>query len=174
MPHHYQDLEYHLFDEKSNIQTFHCSNQDLDEFLKKDALQYTQENWAITRLVYDRGQLIGYFTLAADSIEVDAIIADGVTYPHRRYPAIKLARLAVDDRWRRNGYGKNILLKSLIVALTLSKYVGIKYLTVDSEPESVDFYRKYGFINAKRRIYETIPLYKILHPPMNNGDDKAL
>jgi len=124
-------------------------------------------------LAYDKGQLIGYFTLTADSIEVDAIIADGVTYPHRRYPAIKLARLAVDDRWRRNGYGKNILLKSLVVALTLSKYVGIKYLTVDSEPESVDFYRKYGFITAKRRIHNTIPLYKLLHPPMDNGDDNS-
>lgn len=78
------------------------------------------------------------------------------------------------DRWRRNGYGKNILLKSLIVALTLSKYVGIKYLTVDSEPESVDFYRKYGFINAKRRIYDTIPLYKILHPPMDNSNENTL
>jgi hypothetical protein len=59
-----------------------------------------------TDLAYGQYNLVGFFTFVTDSIEVKGIqICDCFAgYPYSRYPAIKIARLATDDRFTGQKY----------------------------------------------------------------------
>ena len=81
----------------------------------------------------------------ADTIEVQAInendSIDG--YPYRKYPSIKIARLAVEETCERKGFGRFLVLAAGL-ALTVSEIIGCRYLTVDSKPDSMNFYERLG------------------------------
>lgn len=49
------------------------------------------------------------------------------------YPALKVARLATDARCEKMGIGKYMVYAFISM-------VGCRYITVDSKPESVEFY----------------------------------
>jgi len=58
--------------------------------------------------VHSTESITGFFTIVADTIEVQAINKeDGINgYPFRKYPGIKIARLAVDETCERQGFGR--------------------------------------------------------------------
>jgi len=93
--------------------------------------------------------ITGFFTIVADTIEVQAIDeADGVdVYPYHKYPSIKIARLAADETCERQGFDRFLVLAAigLALALSVSEIIGCRYLTVDSKPGSMSFYERPGF-----------------------------
>ncbi len=94
-----------------NTDSFDCGNDELNDFLQTDALQ-NQDDWlSITKVMYIDTTLIGYFTLIADTLHKERMelpdkLAD---YPYQKYPAIKLARLAIDKRYQHQGYGSELM-----------------------------------------------------------------
>ncbi len=60
------------------------------------------------------------------------------------FPSFKIVRLAIDKRFQKKGYGKHILFWALWEMHNLSKKAA-RYVTVDSEPDSLEFYKKYAF-----------------------------
>lgn len=68
-------------------------------------------------------------------------------YNYDHYPAIKIARLAVDRRYARIGIGKTLVELGLaIVVEEICPRVGCRFVVVDAKRESVSFYeRKCGF-----------------------------
>jgi len=161
----FNQFSFSILNSDTDISGFECANRDLNEFLHEDAIHYQKERLAVTRLIQCQGITVGYFTLVSDSIEVEAIKSgDGSQeYPYRRYPALKIARLATDSRYQRQGIGRSMLLKIMEIAIVLSRYVGVRILTVDSKPESVEFYEKFGFKRATRKNHGTISLYRDFH-----------
>ncbi len=54
-----------------------------------------------------------------------------------------------------------MLVKTVAIAMRLSRYVGCRMITVDSKPDSEGFYMKYGFQRAlMERKKDTVPLYR--------------
>jgi GNAT superfamily N-acetyltransferase len=114
-----------------------------------------------------RGHIAGFLTLVTDTIEVKLVDAgDGVSgYPHQKYPAIKIARLAVDKKFERKGVGRFLILAAVGKVHQISKDVGCRYITLDSKRESVGFYEKFGFKIIKRYANRNFPpMYLNMYP----------
>ena len=76
---------------------------------------------------------------------------DGIDdYNYQKYPAIKIARMAVDEKLSGAGVGRYLLLAAVGKVHHLSLEVGCRYITVDSKREAVGFYEKNGFKIIKK------------------------
>lgn len=157
----FENLEFVLLNAVHDLSGFHSSEPELDAFLQEDALESQYNLISVTRLVFFEGNLVGYFTLINDSIEVRAVeeCDREESYRFRKYPALKIARLATRSDCEGSGIGRSMLRKIFTISIALSRYVGCRIITVDSKQSAVDFYKKFGFRQAIRTPGETVPLY---------------
>lgn len=169
----FEDLSFEIIHDGRILSSFRCENHDLYEFLTLDALESQRKKLSVTRLAIFEDQVVGFFTLVNDCIETKAIDAsDGDHgYPYAKYPAMKIARLATHDDFRGRDIGTNMLLKILVIFCRISGYVGCRFMTVDSKPEAVGFYQKFGFKIAMRHYSDTVPMYK--NYPFDEEDERT-
>ena len=80
--------------EKSDLDTFSCGLEDMDEFLKNDALNQQNENLSVTYLVRYDDEIFGFFSLISDKIELKDI-EDEYDLPFSVCPAMKIGRFSV-------------------------------------------------------------------------------
>ena len=114
----------------------------------------TKKNFSIkTFLCYHFNQLVGYITFTTDIIEKKEVQKEGrIRVEYGEYPAIKIARLAVDKKCESKGAGRFLLLVAIGKALEISDEVGCRFITVDSKQDSIGFYEKRGnFELAKKQ-----------------------
>lgn len=69
--------------------------------------------------------------------------------PYPTVPALKLGRLAVDERFQAQGIGRNLITTVIGLAETLASQVGCRYVTLDALPERVTYYEGIGFIRNR-------------------------
>ena len=136
-------------------------NPDIEEFLKKDALQFAKEKKSITYLVCDEddGSLLGYFTITHKAVEVPP---DGLskTYIRKveRYAQLHkelnsyivsgflIAQFgknyAVDDGKRISGSELMRLCNKELYELQHRLGGGLEYFDCEAHAELIDFYEK--------------------------------
>lgn len=123
-------------------------------FAQRHAHSYQRQSLARTYGAFDigdRNKLLGYVTLVCGEVviqeEDEALVADeGLHYLYRQYPAVKIARLAVDRRTQGSGIGSALVELALGIAQTqVAPHVGCRFLMVDSKRQSVAFYQRRGF-----------------------------
>jgi GNAT superfamily N-acetyltransferase len=158
------DLQVVILNADHDLTLFHCDNQELENFLKQDALNNQYYFLSVTRLVFYHGRIVGYFTLVNDVIRKKEVIADDgeVDYHYTFYPALKIARFATHTDNQRQGIGRYMLLRVFAFWFRLSQYVGCRIITVDAKPEATGFYKKFGFreaIVSDKRLLDSIPMY---------------
>ena len=125
----------------------------LAEFAKKHAKKYEQANLARTYVVHDlkTSAVLAFVTLVCSEVMSDERLVqeEGVEFPYKHYPAVKIARLLVDKRHRgdkRRGFGRNLVELALGIARSeICPAVGCRFVVVDSKNQSVKFYEKCGF-----------------------------
>ena len=161
----YQDLSFPFLSEDAHVELFSCPGKDLEDFLAEDALIIQSNLLSATRLAVYKGVLVGYFTLVNDCISVSSVMKDHGEpgYPYRKYPAIKIARLATHSDYIRKGVGTGMILKIFQIVLALSTHSGCRFITVDSKTDALPFYTGIGFTQAVSRPQETISLYLDFH-----------
>ena len=64
---------YETLNEKHELDNFNSISEDLNEFLKEDALKQQNEKLSLTKLILCDGELIGYVTLLTSQIEIKKI-----------------------------------------------------------------------------------------------------
>ena len=64
---------------------------------------------------------------------------------HRVLPILRLARLAVDERFQGHGIGRLLLRAMLELALEMRDRVGCISVVVDAKPDAVTYYSSLGF-----------------------------
>jgi ribosomal protein S18 acetylase RimI-like enzyme len=119
-------------------------------YLKKHAKRHHVENAGKTYVFVEKGDatksVVAYITLLCSRIELKDP-PDGLDeYRFPDYPAVKIARLAVDTDCRGLGLGSELV--ALALAITKNRvmpHVGCRFLVVDSKSGSVEWYRKRGF-----------------------------
>ncbi len=121
----------------------------LKTYLRKDATPHQAASLARTYAAVEDGtdRVSAYITVICGEIEVQAN-HDGehLEYPYARYPAVKIARLAVDRRLRGNDLGTRLVDLALgITKEVICPSVGCRFLVVDAKEPSIEFYEKYGF-----------------------------
>lgn len=155
----YSEQEIVPLTERHRLTSFNSTSAELNDFLMHDALKDQINLISITYLCFWNESLVGFITLLADTLEVQSVHEDnGIDgYPYRKYPAIKIARLAVDRTFERKGIGRFLLLASIGKAISISKEIGCRYITVDSKTESIDFYEKHGFKVVEKYRHTDFP-----------------
>lgn len=138
-------------DRVTGLSVGHESFTPLKIFLQKHAKSYEAHSLARTYIVYESGQNkpLAFITLVCGEIETQGeanLLGDEVVYHYHGYPAIKLARLAVDSKLRKSGIGRSLVEFALgIVKTNICPSVGCRFMVVDSKKASVDFYSRCGF-----------------------------
>ncbi len=161
-----------------DLGSFTCKDEDLESYLKDDALKNQLNRFSVTRIAYFRDIPVGYFTLLNDIITKKEIPwRKQPRYRYSEYPAVKIARLATHGDFERNGIGTLMLTRSVAIAIKLSEHVGCRFITVDSKPEATGFYEKFGFLRAKLEEIspgQNISLYIDFHAALTDGRNKKL
>jgi ribosomal protein S18 acetylase RimI-like enzyme len=156
------NLIFRAISSEDDIVKFQSADDDLNDFLKEDALNNQISMLSVTWLVYSNEVLFSYFSLANDSIRKKLIHpGDGESdYEYSHYPALKIARLAVHKEYEGQGIGTAMLVESVSIAFTIAKYAGCRIVTVDAKREAASFYEKYGFKKANTdKDTDTISMY---------------
>lgn len=133
--------------QKAFLKNFDCGVAALNEFLsryaaKNDALGIGKTFVALNA----EKKIVGYFTLATAQIAFEKIPEDSKTkLPKYPIPALRIARLAVNQSAQGKGVGKWLLSQAFIKAVQVSDVAGLYFVIVDAKESSKTFYERYGF-----------------------------
>ena len=166
------------------INGFQTYQEELEQFLKQDAIKAQKLTISNTFLIFDKKDhkrykkakekicLLGYVTILNDSIRLDETLKEtflekGISY--KTLPAMKIGRLCVDTNYLRRGIGKCILIWAMYRVAVLNQVSACRFITLDAKrhedrsKDSLPFYEKYGFIVMKKKKTGTIPMYRDIH-----------
>jgi GNAT superfamily N-acetyltransferase len=145
-------LGFEYISSARDLNSFKCSeteeSQQIEYFLKEDALFYHKGKLASVVLVIWNEIVVGYYALAMGNIALSQRKrkkAFGRDIGQSNIPAFLLARMGVHEDHRNKGIGRIILNQVLHTAGELTDKIGFRYILVDSKQQSIGFYRKFGF-----------------------------
>jgi GNAT superfamily N-acetyltransferase len=144
--------------------TFSCGVVALDDYLRRRAGQDARRRIASVFVLHDSvaNRIVGYYTLSATAVLAESLPPD-VTRRLPRYaelPAVLLGRLAVDTRYRDQGFGRRLLVDALRRAFVGSRQISALAVVVDAKDATVrSFYERYGFRPLRddpRRLFRSM------------------
>lgn len=129
------------------VADFSCGTPALDDYLIRHALHAQHANTARTFVAFRGKRVVGYYSLAAASMEPDQapprVLQGAGRYP---IPLTLLARLAVDLSEQGAGLGKALLKDAMKRFLISQEQVASRALLVHaSDAVAREFYLAYGF-----------------------------
>ena len=154
------DIEYiknnfyfEILSSKHDLSNFKCASDDLNDFIKNDALRQQEMNLNITQLAICDGEIIGFVSILTDTLKIKTIEDKSlkeemknelnVVGEDNTLPAIKIGRFAIDEKYAQKGLGSFIFRNVLLSILHLSKTkVGLRFITVESYAMAFNFYVK--------------------------------
>lgn len=164
-------LELQALDKQiHNRNDFDCGVEELNTYLKMQAGKATERNIAKTFVLVDPGEpeeILGYYTFLFAEVKVPKSFPyreksrrQLSNYPHN-IPAVKLGRLAVSIKHKRNKLGEALLIDAIIktAQVNLSNSPPITGIFVDAKHGSEGFYKNYGFhpVNEGEGQYLWLP-----------------
>ena len=134
-------------DDTTKLSLGNAVHTPLKLFLKKSAFDFHQYEIAKTYVLVNQGlsspRICGYITLMNSEIvlnEGQRPQETSATSRYEAFPAVKIARLAVDKMLQGNGFGSMFLDWCMNhVKLTIMPYVGCRFLVVDAKRDSISF-----------------------------------
>lgn len=135
-------------EELSDLAIFDCGDEEMNEFFREYAFPEQQMGMNTTILLYYMGELTAACSICCDAIPLSKTEKDNEGIPYPRVPAIKVARLGRDIKFRDYMFGKFLVEYAKQLAYDLNEdTVGVRFLTLDAYPDKVDYYKeKLGFI----------------------------
>lgn len=138
---------------------------ELKDFLIEDAIENQEMEISSTYLFFHNpsNKLAGYVTVLSDAIRIHGTHL-GKTFsdqgvPYKTLPAMKIARMCVDENFKRRGIGTNMLLFAMSRLIAVNKCCGCRFLIVDAKRDAIHFYKRFGFQVLKEKEKGTLPLY---------------
>jgi ribosomal protein S18 acetylase RimI-like enzyme len=132
---------------------FDCGTEDLNQFLITTARQHLQKGLSRTFVLIDRDfpqHIIGFFTLTLCEVRSEKLPPSIAKKYPSQVPGVKLARLAVDRQWQRQGLGEILMVEAMQRALLVADTAGGIGLFVDAKDEAAQsYYARYGFITLE-------------------------
>lgn len=175
------------------LDDFHCLNtfcsgvESMDNFIRGD-FRFSIENHYCTGYAAVLGdEVVAIFALSFDSLDLDEddkeelVSGMSVTgtpdidfnyrdtfYSKPRYPALDIAYLAVQKKWRKKHIGQ-YLIEMIAEQARTQTFAGCQFLTVEalatSEYSAVGFYQRCGFsANEEKKPYkDTLRMFRTLY-----------
>ena len=137
---------------------FVCGDDDMDEFFRKDALDYTRYRMGKSycfRMKDDTQTIVACFTVSNDSIRIYNLPRSRRDYmkslthhekPLRRYPGVLIGRLGVSSEFAGKGVGSEALDFVKGWFYSSSNKTGCRFVIVDAvnDLQVLSFYEKNG------------------------------
>lgn len=137
---------------------FDCGELALNDFLQTLARQQQEKGISKTFVLVDTERpetILGYFSLVACEVVNEDLPAELAKKYPLRAPGAKLARLAVDRRCQRRGYGQIMLMEAMRKTLRVAENIGIIGFFVDAKNhEARNYYQQFGFLSFPVRPLE--------------------
>ena len=157
-----ENYYFETLNENHDLSDFDCGDEDLNEFLKKDALSQQNMKLNLTKLIIYDEKIIGYLSLLTDTLLLKNIREDHIKLDfknalnthskNRPLPAIKIGKFALDNKYSGHGLGTHILRNILSTIKVLSETdVGFRFIVVEGYAKAFNFYVvRNGFENLKK------------------------
>jgi GNAT superfamily N-acetyltransferase len=141
----------------SELKHFDCGDQDLNDFFFNDTANYSQELLAVTYTFENNSETVAFFSVLNDAIiNKDRLTKKTISnklireIPNEkrrpRYPAVKVGRLGVNNKYQGQGIGSEVLdfVKSFF---TVRNKTGCRFITIDAYncDNVINFYKRNGF-----------------------------
>lgn len=122
-------------------------SQELEQFLKFEALESCANNITRTYVLVRENKVTAYVTLLCASIDIapGAVQRPDVRGEYKAFPALKIARLAVDCNHQRRGHGKLLIKLAIALAKEVMRLVGCRFVMLDAKRTAQAFYEQMGF-----------------------------
>ena len=134
-----------------NRKHFDCGDLALNTFLQVLARQQQDKGISKTFVLCDSAcptTILAFFALASCEVVSDDLPLPLAKKFPTRAPGAKLARLAVDRRQQRKGYGQILMVEAMRKALFVAEHIGIIGFFVDAKNhDSRVYYEQFGFIS---------------------------
>ena len=126
---------------------FHSGNIDLDRFFQRYAGQNQfRHHIGTTYVAVHREHITGFVTVSSGEIVAERMPkALRKRLPAYPLPILRIARLAVDERFQGHGIGRLLLRAMLEIALEIRDRAGCIGVVVDAKQDAVAFYSSLGF-----------------------------
>jgi predicted GNAT family N-acyltransferase len=157
-----QNYYFETLTQNHDLSEFDCGDEDLNDFLKNDALTLQKSNLSLTKLVIYNEKIIGYASLLTDTLIIRNIREDnikldiknqlGITSKNKLTPSVKIGRLALDKKFTGKGLGTHILRNILANLKEMSNTkVGFRFIIVEGYAKALNFYvSRNGFKSLKK------------------------
>ena len=146
----YQDIRGinpKILDANDRTAGFCCGEKGIDEFIRKEALEFQKERLGVTYLFKREDELVGFVTLSmADLKRAKMNVADRLAIGIENYPALLIGQLAVCKKFQAQDVGTFLCDFCLDRALRFSERVGCRFIVVNAIESAIGFYQKYGFV----------------------------
>jgi GNAT superfamily N-acetyltransferase len=127
-------------------ENFYCGKPALDTWLHHHAFQAERSKSARTYVLCLESNVIAYYSLVVGEIPNATVSRLTKGLSRHAVPIIKLARLAIDSRYKGRGLGRLLLMDALQRALQVSIIIGARAVVVDPLDQEADsFYKRFGF-----------------------------
>lgn len=151
-PIRWEDIRVEPLTKNHNLEEFYSVNEDLNEFIKFDALHEQEDMLSRTYLFLYAGSIVGFVSLSADSVQAPLLKREDLAKKresgkqvYKVLPCILIGRLAVVKKYERQGLGTYILKWAVgLITSVICTSIGCRYITVDPKLESVALYKKSG------------------------------
>ena len=151
-----ENCTFKILDSEIRASDFDCGEEDLNDFFRKDAKHYSEELLAKTYQFLHQKKIVALFSVANDSLGLEAVDRPAVNRINRQipnkkrrqvYPAVKLARLGVNKPHQGQGVGKEVI-EFIKAWFTGENKTGCRFLLVDAynKENVISFYEKNDFV----------------------------
>ena len=181
--------DFHVLD------TFCSGVESMDNFIRGDFRLSVDNHYCQAYSVTHGEELVAVFALSFDSLDLDSDdkeeLQTGISmtgtpdvdwnyeetfYAKPRYPALDIAYLAVQQKWRGKYIG-DFLIKQIKDLARRQKLAGCQFLTVEAlatkEYSAVGFYERCGFTanEVKKPYKDTLRMYMTLFEKEDDYED---
>jgi GNAT superfamily N-acetyltransferase len=136
-----------VFGDNHDASSFNCGRPALDDWLRKSARDSDGRNLTRTYVWHGGdGVVVAYYTLMPYFIERETLSRKQGRGLPDRIPCYLIARLALDEGFRHQRLGSQLLASALRRAATGASALGGRYVIVDAlDAEARSFYEHHGF-----------------------------
>lgn len=134
-------------EEVSDLVHFDCGDDEMNQFLRDEALDEQDIGMNSTILLYYEDSLAAFCSLCCDSIRLSKEESAQQDIPYYKVPAIKIARLGRSVTYKKYGFGSFLIdyIKNTAVELSRTT-LGVRFITLDAYPNRVEYYQSLGFV----------------------------
>ena len=132
-----------------DVSAFECAVPELNDWLKRRALQNEGTRASRTFVVIGDGRVVGYYALATGAVAHTAATGRVRRNMPEPIPVMVLVRLAVDRAHQGTGLGSALLRDALLRTLAVAETVGMRAILLHAiSEEAKRFYVHHGFAES--------------------------